>query len=114
IINQSVPPALTRLGYSPKQIEDIIRYSCGTGSLKGSPHINFASLIGKGVPQDVIDTVEAQLPTAFELQFAFNRFSMGDEVLLEKLGFTKSQIDMPGFDVLSALGFTREQIAEAS
>src|SRR5206468_2953054 len=62
----------------------------------------------------VIDAVEAQLPTAFELQFAFNRFSMGDAVLLEKLGFTRTQIDMPAFDVLSALGFTREQIAEAS
>ena len=31
IINATVPPALERLGYTPRQIEDIVRYSRGTG-----------------------------------------------------------------------------------
>jgi ribonucleoside-diphosphate reductase alpha chain len=114
IINQSVPPALARLGYSQRQIDDVIKYCCGTGSLKGCPHVNSADLIKKGFPPTVIDKIESQLPTAFELPFAFNRFSIGDDVLREKLGFSQAQIDSPSFDVLTALGYTREQINEAS
>ncbi len=114
IINQSVPPALARLGYSAKQIDDIIRYCRGTGSLKGCPRINRVSLQSKGLSPVSIDKVEAQLPAAFELAFAFNRFSLGDDVLRNELGFSQTQIESPGFDVLAAMGFTREQIAEAS
>src|SRR5262245_29237112 len=114
IINQSVPPALAKLGYTPRQIEEIVRYSCGTGSLKGCPHVNAASLKARGLPGDVIEKIEAGLPVTFELQFAFNRYTIGDEVLRNKLGLTQTQIDAPGFDVLASLDFTREQIAEAS
>jgi ribonucleoside-diphosphate reductase alpha chain len=114
IINTSVPPALTRLGYTPKQIEDIVRYTRGAGTLEGCPHINKLSLRMKGLPDEVIDRIESQLPSAFELPFAFNRWTIGDEVLTGPLGFQKEQIEAFGFDVLTALGFTREQINEAS
>ena len=114
IINQSVPPALAHLGYSAKQIDDIIKYCCGTGTLAGCPHVNVASLTAKGLPADLIASIEATLPTAFELQFAFNRYTVSDDVLRDKLHFTDAQINAPGFDVLNALGFTREQVAEAS
>jgi ribonucleoside-diphosphate reductase alpha chain len=114
IINQSVPPALARLGYSQKQIDDIVRYCCGAGSLAGCPHINPASLKAKGLPSEAIEKIEAGLPVAFELPFAFNRYSIGDEVLRDYLGFKQAQIEAPGFDVLTALGFTREQINEAN
>src|SRR5262249_12416914 len=46
--------------------------------------------------------------------FAFNRYTIGDEVLRTRLGLTQAQIEVPTFDVLTAMGFTREQIAEAS
>src|SRR5207253_2098401 len=114
IINQSVPPALVKLGYSPKQIDDIVRYSCGTGTFKGCAHVNAASLKAKGLPLDVIDRIEATLPTAFELSFAFNRYSIGDDVLRDYLSLTDAQINAPGLDVLAVMGFTREQVAEAS
>src|SRR5262249_41861827 len=39
IINASVPPALTRLGYSSRQTEEIVRYCRGTGTLIGCPHL---------------------------------------------------------------------------
>ena len=114
IINESIPPALTRLGYTPKQIDDIVRYSRGTGTLTGCPNINVASLRAKGFPDDVLHRIEAQLPSVFELPFAFNRWTIGDDVCLTKLGFTREQLDAPGFDVLTALGFTKEQIAQAN
>src|SRR5574339_807064 len=38
IINQSVPPALAKLGYAPWQIDDIVRYCKGAATLQGCPH----------------------------------------------------------------------------
>ncbi|MBY0232977.1 MAG: hypothetical protein K2W96_27145, partial [Gemmataceae bacterium] len=114
IINQSVPPALRRLGYTEQQIADIEKYSKGAGSLAGCPHVNAASLEAKGMPREVAARIEAQLPGAFELRFAFNRWSVGDDVLTGKMGFKPEQLDAPGFDLLSALGFSRQEIEEAS
>ena len=54
IINGSVPPALARLGYAPKQIEDIVRYCRGAGTLVGCPHINPASLRAKGFTDQAV------------------------------------------------------------
>ena len=55
----------------------------------------------------MLKSIEAPLPGVFELPFAFNRWSVGDDVCVEKLGFTKEQIEAPTFDLLTALGFTR-------
>jgi ribonucleoside-diphosphate reductase alpha chain len=114
IINASVPPALARLGYTPGQVEEIVRYCRGAGTLVGCPHVNPESLKARGFPDEVIRNVEAQLPSAFELPFAFNRWSVGDAVLTGPMGFTQEQIEAPGFDLLTALGFSREQINQAS
>jgi ribonucleoside-diphosphate reductase alpha chain len=114
IINASLPPALARLGYTPTQTEEIVRYCRGAGTLVGCPHVNAASLKGLGFPDDVIQRIEAQLPGAFELPFVFNRWTVGDDVLTGPLHFTPEQIEAPGFDLLAALGFSRQQVAEAS
>jgi ribonucleoside-diphosphate reductase alpha chain len=114
IINASIPPALERLGYTPSQIEDIVRYCRGSGTLHGCPQINHASLRAKGLPDEVIKSIEGQLAAAFELSFVFNRWTLGDQVCKETLKFTEEQLTAPGFDLLTALGFTRQQIAEAN
>ncbi len=59
IINASIPPALARLGYTPAQIDDIVRYCRGAGTLDGCPHINRASLKAKGFTEDVLQRIEA-------------------------------------------------------
>jgi ribonucleoside-diphosphate reductase alpha chain len=114
IINASIPPALERLGYTPGQIEEIVRYCRGTGTLQGCPHINLASLKAKGFTDEVLHRIEAQLPSVFELPFAFNRWTVGDDFCRQGLGFTQEQLEKPGFDLLTALGFSREQVAEAN
>src|SRR5262249_18885213 len=50
----------------------------------------------------------------FELPFAFNLWTIPEEILTGPVGLKKEQIHSPGFDVLTALGFTRQQIHEAS
>ncbi|MFZ9860420.1 MAG: vitamin B12-dependent ribonucleotide reductase [Gemmataceae bacterium] len=114
IINSSIPPALQRLGYTQSQIDEIVRYCKGAGSLVGCPHINQESLKAKGFTKEMIDKIESQLPSVFELGFAFNRWTLGDEAIIKNLGISKEAMDAPGFDVLVSLGFTKVQIAEAS
>ena len=40
IINTSIPPALRKLGYTEEQIEDIVRYCLGHGTLDGAPGVS--------------------------------------------------------------------------
>ena len=114
IINASVEPALHRLGYTAGQIEEMVRYCRGAGSLLGCPHINAGSLRDKGMPEDMIRRLSDQLPASFEISFAFTRWSVGEEVLTGSMGFSKEQIDDPAFDLLKAMGFTSQQIEEAN
>jgi ribonucleoside-diphosphate reductase alpha chain len=58
IINGSIPPALARLGYTPRQIEEIVRYCRGSGTLKGCPHVNPESLRARGLPDDVLTRID--------------------------------------------------------
>ena len=114
IINSSMPPSLQRLGYNQSQIEDIVRYCKGAGTLKGCPHINVESLTAKGFTPELIQKIETQLPSVFELGFAFNRWSLGDEALEKTLSIPKERIEAPTFDLLNALGFSKQQVQEAS
>ncbi len=114
IINQSVPEALARLGYAPAQIQSIVAYCRGTGRLEGAPHINPDSLRARGFDDAALNRIGAELERAFELQFAFNRWVLGDDFLVEKLGISREIVEQPGFDVLSAIGFSKSEIREAS
>ncbi len=114
IINASTPPALERLGYTPRQIEDVVRYCRGTGTLHGCPHVNRASLKAKGFTDEILKRVEGLLPGAFDLSFVFNRWTIGDDFLRERLGLAQEQLEAPGFDVLIAFGFSRAQVNEAN
>jgi ribonucleoside-diphosphate reductase alpha chain len=113
IINQSIPPALKRLGYNPDQINEIVKYAKGAGSLIGCPYINNESLKARGFSEDVLNRLESILPSVFELSFAFNKFTLGEKFLKTNLTFTDEQINDFNFDVLTELGFT-EEIASAN
>ena len=113
IVNQSVHKALTKLGYTAEQIDDIEKYCKGHGSLVGCPHINRASLKALNLTNEAIDAVEAQLEGTFDIRFNVNRYTLGDD-LSKALGFSDAQLDDPGFDILTALGFTAKQIEEAN
>ncbi len=114
IINQSIPPALEKLGYTPEQIDAIVRYAKGTGTLVGAHFINHESLKAKGFTEEIIQKIEGMLPSVFELSFAFNKFTVGKDFLIKKLGFAEEQVDAYDFDLLKALGFSRQEIAQAN
>ncbi len=113
IINQSVPAALRNLKYSETEIEEIVNYAKGHGTLDGSPHINPETLAAKGLTAADIKKLNAAMITAFEIGFAFNVWTLGEETL-QRLGFTPEQYNDFGWSLLEALGFTDEQIDEAN
>ncbi|MEZ5758824.1 MAG: vitamin B12-dependent ribonucleotide reductase [Emcibacteraceae bacterium] len=114
IINRMVPEALKTLGYTPKQIGEIASYAVGHGNLKRAPHINHDSLKAKGFATAQIDQIEKAIESAFDITFAFNRWTLGDDFCTEVLGFSKEQITNPQFNMLKELGFTKAQIEEAN
>ncbi|WKZ70609.1 MAG: vitamin B12-dependent ribonucleotide reductase [Melioribacteraceae bacterium] len=114
IINQSIPPALKKLEYTDEQIKEIVKYAKGAGTLAGCPHINKESLRSKGFTEDVIKKIESMLPSVFEIGFAFNKFTIGEDFLINTLGLKKELINDFDFDLLKELGYTKEEIAAAN
>jgi ribonucleoside-diphosphate reductase alpha chain len=112
IVNQSVPESLANLGYTQQEIEKIVKYCVGHGTLKGSPALSHDTLKEKGFDDVTIMKIESALPTAFELKFAFSKWTIGDEKLKE-LGFNDEQIKDPTLNVLEALSFSKADIEKA-
>lgn len=113
IINQSVPTALAKLGYSEKEIDSIVKYAVGAASLNGAPHINPQSLSEKGFIAEEIKKLDAAMASAFEIAFVFNKYTLGEECL-QRLGFTPEQYNDFEWNLLEALGFDEDQIADAN
>jgi len=110
IINESVPPALRRLGYDDEQIRAIVDYSRGHGTLLGAPVINHETLRLRGFDDTALAKIEDVISTAFDVKFAFNRYTLGDDFCRDELGFSELQLLDPAFELLPALGFSEEEI----
>ncbi|MCM2281934.1 MAG: vitamin B12-dependent ribonucleotide reductase [Bdellovibrionaceae bacterium] len=111
IVNQSVTKALKTLGYTEKQMSEIVEYAVGTMSLENSPHINKESLSRKGLTEVDFAKIASALPGAFDLHSAISPWTLGDEGL-GRIGLTRDELQ--GVTVLSALGFSDEQVRQAS
>ena len=114
IINDSVRPALKRLGYTGVQIQEIITYAQGSGSLTASPGINAASLREKGFTDEILAKIEKALPAAFDISFVFNQWTIGEDFCTSKLKFSKEELNTPDFNMLEALDFSKGEIAAAN
>ena len=96
IVNNSVPNALKRLGYSAAQIDEIIAYCLGHGTFSGSPFINKESLLGAGLSLEQISQVEKDLKQSMDIRYVFNSFTLGVDRgadPLQTLGFKDHEID---------------------
>ena len=114
IINQSVPAALEKLGYGSAQIEEIVSYAVGHGTIGNAPGINHTSLIGHGFGPAQLEKVDAALASAFDIRFVFNQWTLGEEFCREVLGIPADKLNDPSFDLLRHLGFSRADIEAAN
>lgn len=114
IVNQSVPPALKKLGYNPEQINDIVNYAVGHKTLVGCESVNKLTLKEKGFTDEKIELVEQQLGNVFDIKFAFNKYILGEDFLEEDLEIPASKYNHPDFDLLQEIGFTQLEIDKAN
>jgi ribonucleoside-diphosphate reductase alpha chain len=112
IVNQSVPEALRRLGYSEHETQEIVAYVSGTNTLLAAPQINRASLKRKGLIDEDLSRIEDAIPGVFDLELAFGPWILGEEAY-ERLGIGTER-NRPGFSLLKHLGFTAAEIEEAN
>src|SRR5271167_823942 len=114
IINRAVPEALRALGYRESDIAEIEAYAVGHGSLSNAPGINVSTLKAKGFTDEALKKVEAALPTAFDIKFAFNKWTFGEDFIREILKIEPEAIAAPNFDLLTAIGFSKREIEAAN
>ena len=114
IINRSVPSALEKLGYSSSQIEEIVGYAVGHGTIGNAPGINHTSLTGHGFGPNELAKVDAALESAFDIRFVFNQWTLGEDFCTGVLGIPATKLNDPTFDLLRHLGFTKADIDAAN
>ncbi|MDP2313209.1 MAG: vitamin B12-dependent ribonucleotide reductase [Pseudomonadota bacterium] len=114
IVNESVPPALHKLGYADAEVQAIVEYARGRGSLKGAPGVNHETLRAKGFDDATLAKLEKALPTAFDIKFVFNKHALGEVFCRSVLGLTPAQIADSSLDLLTAIGFSAAQIDAAN
>ncbi len=114
IINRSVPAALAALGYRTSEIAEIVAHAVGHGSLGNCPGINHTSLVGHGFGPREIEKIEAALPSAFDIKFVFNQWTLGESFCRETLGIPEEKLTDPAFDMLAHLGFSKAQVQAAN
>ncbi|MBX9738007.1 MAG: adenosylcobalamin-dependent ribonucleoside-diphosphate reductase, partial [Phycisphaerales bacterium] len=119
IANASVKPALEALGYSDKQIKEMMAFLLGAlhtdvpmpanaGVRAGSSFKDF--LLSKGFTSADITKIEDSLPGVFELTFAFSAWNLGEETLA-RLGLDSATVKSDfSFNMLKHLGLSRETI----
>jgi ribonucleoside-diphosphate reductase alpha chain len=113
IANQSVEPALRKLGYPEQQIGEMLDYLLGTFKLEGTPFINPRTLAEKGFTTEEISKVESALSRVVEITQAFSLPVLG-EACFQRFGVTPLEAQSKEFSLLAKVGFKPEEIEEAS
>jgi ribonucleoside-diphosphate reductase alpha chain len=128
IINQSAPPALKALGYTPEAVENIVAYATGRKTLDtvqagtagaedekngGENPINHQALTDKGFTPEAIGKLEEAVKSSLDLEGIFNPWTLGKDFVEQNLGIPEAAWSTPGFSLLKRLGFTEEEIDRA-
>ncbi len=122
IANASLKPALEALGYTPAEVKDILTYVLGTlsldapmpdptGKVDPASRVTFEDYLRKkGLNDADLDALRGALPSVFELKFALNAWTLGDEGL-KRVGIDPAVAKSDAnFNLPGALGLTRGQM----
>ena len=114
IINRAVPDALRSLGYGEAEIAEMEAYAVGHASLGQSPGVNSSTLRAKGLSEASLVKLEKSLASAFDIKFVFNKWTLGEDTLLNELKIPAEKLADPAFELLPALGFSKAEIDAAN
>ena len=108
IVNQSVPRALRRLGYTEREVQEIVAYVSGTQHAARARRTSTgATLKDKGLTDADLAKVEAALPGVFDLDSAFAPWVLGEDDLRAARRRPKDVRSRKGFSLLEHLGLLR-------
>lgn len=113
MINSSIIPALEKLGYSEKEISDIVLYCIGHRTLENAPGVSHTLLKEKGCSDQMLKTIEQEVKHALSITHVITPEKLGKDQVVQHLGFTRKTIEEPGFHLLSGLKFSQEDIDKA-
>jgi len=114
-LDKAALQGLARLGYGAAEIDGLMRYAVGHGTLARSPGVHHDRLRARGLKDAQIARLEAVLPGMFDIRHAFTPWALGEEALEALLGSRAVEAVMdPGFDLLRALGFREGEIEAAN
>ena len=114
IVNQSLAPALRKLGYDEDCIAGIVAYAKGHGTLRHAPVLHHEALRERGFDDEGLNKIEAQLAAAFDLSFPFSVWNLGADFITERLGIARERLQAPDFDLLRELGFSADDVRIAT
>ena len=114
IINRAVPEALRTLGYGEAQIAEMEAYAVGHGNLNQAPAINLGSLKARGFGDEQVEALNGALKSAFDIKFAFNKWTLGEDFCRDVLGISDAQLNDFSFEMLPFLGFSKADIEAAN
>jgi ribonucleoside-diphosphate reductase alpha chain len=109
-LRPSVLRGLETLGVDTTQIA---RQLLGTRSLVDAPGVSLEALAARGVDEDGLVAIAEALIGARSLRATITPWLLGPEETARWCGCSLDEVLRPGFDVLSALGFTSQDIASA-
>ena len=113
IVNQSVPGALRKLGYTELQITEMVSYVTGTNTFTGTPHVGRKVLMEKGLTERDIQKSEEALRGSFDVAHALAPWVLGTETY-ERLNIPAATYNKPGFNLLRHWGFSETVINEVN
>ena len=114
VVNRAVPEALRALGYRASDIGDMEVYAVGHGNLRQAPGVTTSALRAKGFTTETLEALDKALLSAFDIKFAFNKWTLGADFLTGVLGVPAEKLDEPGFELLPWLGFSKPEIEAAN
>ncbi len=105
-----------RLGLArraPDQLGPLLEQLAGAGEQDLDAALGRARLRDRGFSEAAIERVTRAIGDGLPLNAAFSRWVLGDDIITNDLRLPPERFDVDGREILSAVGFSRREIASA-
>jgi ribonucleoside-diphosphate reductase alpha chain len=110
VIRSSVLALLEANGHD---LQSVQKKLLGTRTLTESPGVSLDSLAARGIDEDGLVAIEEALISARSLRAVINPWLLGPMETANICGVSLDEVLGAGFDVLTALGFSAQDVAQA-
>jgi len=98
---------------APERFERLLKRLEDAADLDGTPGLGLERLRARGFTNNAIKRVQNALGEGLDLNAAFSRWVLGDEIISNDLRLAPEAYDSDGRSLLSAAGFSRKDIEAA-